>query len=100
MVVNVLLALSIFYSAFVWLIVLLFTSAVFRGRLLWWLHLQSIVGVRAPMHKASPMLHGLHAGFEPITEQQKPYAGVLIASVAIQEIARIGIWIMHRFVWV
>ncbi|PNH10066.1 Gamma-secretase subunit APH1-like [Tetrabaena socialis] len=53
------------FSAFLWLIVLLFTSAIFRG-------------------------------FLPVAEQTGSYAGVLAASVVIQECVRYGVWRAHR----
>uniref|UniRef100_A0A7R9YWL1 Uncharacterized protein n=1 Tax=Chlamydomonas euryale TaxID=1486919 RepID=A0A7R9YWL1_9CHLO len=53
-----------FFSCFVWLVVLLFTSAIFKG-------------------------------FEPIPATISSYAGVLVASVAIQEGCRYGIWVLH-----
>lgn len=52
-------------SAFVWLSVLLFTSAIFRG-------------------------------FLPLPEQTASYAGLLIASVFIQELMRYVVWRMHK----
>lgn len=39
------------------------------------------------------------SGFVPLDEAQGPYAGMLAASVFIQEVARIGVWFMHRRVW-
>ncbi|GFR47451.1 hypothetical protein Agub_g9175 [Astrephomene gubernaculifera] len=53
------------FSTFVWLVVLLITSAIFRG-------------------------------FVPLKVLQGPYAGMLIASVAIQEAVRYGLWRMNR----
>ncbi|KAG2500706.1 hypothetical protein HYH03_001471 [Edaphochlamys debaryana] len=53
------------FSAFLWLIVLLVTSAIFRG-------------------------------FVPLDPEQGPYAGMLIASVVIEELTRYGAWRMHR----
>ncbi|KXZ49351.1 hypothetical protein GPECTOR_22g945 [Gonium pectorale] len=53
------------FSAFIWLVVLLFISAIFRG-------------------------------FVPIKVLEGPYAGVLAASVVIQEAVRCGIWLLHR----
>ncbi|EFJ50144.1 hypothetical protein VOLCADRAFT_109690 [Volvox carteri f. nagariensis] len=53
------------FSAFLWLVVLLIISAIFRG-------------------------------FVPLDPEQGPYAGLLIASVAIEEAVRYGVWRLHR----
>ncbi|GLC35537.1 hypothetical protein PLESTB_000196900 [Pleodorina starrii] len=53
------------FSAFLWLVVLLITSAIFRG-------------------------------FVPLTPEMGPYSGMLIASVAIEEAVRYGVWRVHR----
>lgn len=53
------------FSAFYWLLVLLVTTAIFRG-------------------------------FVPIATSQPAYAGALLAAVAIEEIARYGVWQMHK----
>lgn len=53
------------FSAFLWLVVLLLTTAVFRG-------------------------------FVPISNNQPAYAGALLAAVAIEEAARIGVWQLHK----
>jgi hypothetical protein len=38
----------------------------------------------------------MFTGFYPITESKASYAGVLIASVIMQELARYGIWRIHK----
>lgn len=53
------------FSTFIWLSVLLITSAIFRG-------------------------------FIPYATTAPNYVGVLLASVAMQEAARYGVWIMHK----
>lgn len=53
------------FSAFFWLLVLLLTTAVFRG-------------------------------FVPVTATQPAYAGTLLAAVAIEELARYGLWQVHK----
>jgi anterior pharynx defective protein 1 len=53
------------FSAFLWLVVMLITSAIFRG-------------------------------FVPLPAQQPSYAGALLAAVAIEEAARIGVWQLHK----
>ncbi|GIL51355.1 hypothetical protein Vafri_7357 [Volvox africanus] len=53
------------FSAFLWLVVLLITSAIFRG-------------------------------FVPLDPEQGPYAGMLVASVVIEEAVRYGVWRLHR----
>lgn len=52
-----------------------------------------------PAWPAAPLLSPLGApptGFVPIDPTLSSYAGVLVASVAIEELARYGIWRMHR----
>lgn len=61
---SFLVLLSIF-SAFLWLVVMLGTSGIFRG-------------------------------FYPISDSQQSYAGVLVASVFIQEVVRYGVWRLHK----
>jgi hypothetical protein len=53
------------FSAFLWLVVMLLTSAVLRG-------------------------------FVPIASAQPAYAGTLIAAVSIEELARYGVWHLHK----
>lgn len=53
------------FSAFLWLVVMLLTSALLRG-------------------------------FVPITTTQPAYAGVLLAAVAVEEVARYGVWQLHK----
>jgi anterior pharynx defective protein 1 len=60
-------ALLTLFSAFLWLAVMLVTSALLRG-------------------------------FAPLPRALGPYAGALLAAVAIEEAARYGVWRMHRCV--
>jgi hypothetical protein len=53
------------FSAFLWLVVMLLTSAILRG-------------------------------FVPIASAQPAYAGTLIAAVSIEELARYGVWHLHK----
>ncbi|KAG1652526.1 hypothetical protein FOA52_009225 [Chlamydomonas sp. UWO 241] len=53
-----------FFSCFLWLVMLLFISAIFKG-------------------------------FEPFPETTSSFAGILLASVAMEEILRYGLWWMH-----
>lgn len=59
------LTLLTFFSAFIWLVVLLVTAAIFKG-------------------------------FLPIEPSISSYAGVLVASVFIQEACRYGVWFLHK----
>lgn len=53
------------FSAFLWLVVMLLTSALLRG-------------------------------FVPISATQPAYAGTLLAAVAVEELARYGVWHLHK----
>ena len=36
-------------------------------------------------------------GFYPIAETKASYTGVLLGSLVIQELIRIGVWYIHRY---
>lgn len=98
-------------SAFLWLCVLLFISAVLRGA-----RQQggmdsltsgegargraAIVCLRQHPHPTSTPTISPHPsttpiGFVPLRQTAAAYAGVVLAAVAIEEAARYGVWQLH-----
>lgn len=90
-------------STFVWLLTLLIISAIFRGAHACWgrggaglparLGLGKPIVARRGAHRRLPFL--LLAGFLPIKHTVSSYAGMLVGAVAMQEMARFGLWKAH-----